>query len=340
MSPRLTSSTTSAPAARQRGDRALEHGDAARAVRLEERRLRLDDGGRCRERLDADVGEARQPVARRRAAPRRPAAPGAGRCRRTASRAPVERGVEAARRSVMRGPRGVPGRSVLGRGGRSRRRRRRWRIRARRARCSSSASTRTGADGSPNTAVPTETADAPARMNCSASSPVRMPPMPRIGRCGRACAPATRSARATGRIAGPDSPPVTPPSAGRIVSVSITMPEQGVDQREAVGAGVGAGARDQRDVGDVGRQLGEHRLGRVGRAPHRADHPRRGDRVAGEHLAAVLDVRAGDVDLEHRHGRMPGQPARQLDVLVGVRAGDRHDRARAVLGAARPGRCR
>ena len=52
--------------------------------------------------------------------------------------------------------------------------------------------------GSPNTAVPTDTADAPARMNCSASSPVRMPPMPRIGRCGRAGGPARRTARRPG----------------------------------------------------------------------------------------------------------------------------------------------
>ena len=44
--------------------------------------------------------------------------------------------------------------------------------------------TRIGAAGSLNTAVPTLTALAPANTNCSASSPVLMPPIPRIGTSG------------------------------------------------------------------------------------------------------------------------------------------------------------
>ena len=125
---------------------------------------------------------------------------------------------------------------------------------------------------------------------------------------------------------------MTPPSAGRQRVGVDHHAEQRVDQREPVGAGVGARPGDERDVGDVGRELGEDRLARVGGPPHRADHPRGRDRVAGEHLAAALDVRAGDVDLDHRHRRVAGQPAGQRDVLVGVPAGDRDDRARAVLG--------
>ena len=70
-----------------RGDGALQHGDAARAEPLEERRLRLDHRRRVGERLDAG---------RRRTAPARPASSAspharagrrAGRCRRTAGRA-------------------------------------------------------------------------------------------------------------------------------------------------------------------------------------------------------------------------------------------------------------
>ena len=90
----------------------------------------------------------------------------------------------------------------------------------------SSACTRATADGSLNTAVPTRTADAPARTNWSASRPVRMPPMPRIGTSGSAACTCQTQRSATGRMAGPDRPPVTPPSTGRIVSGSITIPSR------------------------------------------------------------------------------------------------------------------
>ena len=70
MSPRLTSSTTSAPAVAASRDRALEHGDAGRAERLEERRLRLDHRGRRRRTPRRRSGEALEPGRRRRSVPR------------------------------------------------------------------------------------------------------------------------------------------------------------------------------------------------------------------------------------------------------------------------------
>ncbi len=48
--------------------------------------------------------------------------------------------------------------------------------------------------------------------------------MPRIGTSGSAWCTCHTQRTATGRIAGPDSPPVTPPSTGRIRSVSMARP--------------------------------------------------------------------------------------------------------------------
>jgi len=73
-------------------------------------------------------------------------------------------------------------------------------------------------------AVPTLTIDAPARMSSSASCPVLTPPMPMIGTSGRASRTCQMQRTATGRMAGPDRPPVTPASAGRMVWVSMTIP--------------------------------------------------------------------------------------------------------------------
>ena len=88
-----------------------------------------------------------------------------------------------------------------------------------------------GRDGSLNVAVPTCTAEAPAATSSSASRPVRTPPTPMSGAVGRRpsriAAVTCHSARtATGRIAGPESPPVTPASWGRSRSVSTTMPSR------------------------------------------------------------------------------------------------------------------
>ena len=118
------------------------------------------------------------------------------------------------------------------------------------------------------------------------------PPMPRIGTSGRAACTCHTQRTATGRIAGPDSPPVTPASAGRIVSVSMTMPSSVliIDRPSAPASTHAAGDRD--DVGDVGRELGEHRHPGGAVAAHGGDDRGGGRRVAREHLAAVLDVGA------------------------------------------------
>ena len=88
---------------------------------------------------------------------------------------------------------------------------------------------RTTAPGSWNTAVPTCTALAPAATSWSASSALSTPPTPTIGAVGSrpsriAACTCQMQRTAIGRIAGPDRPPVTPASTGRIVTVSITMP--------------------------------------------------------------------------------------------------------------------
>ena len=64
---------------------------------------------------------------------------------------------------------------------------------------------------------------------------------------------------ATGRIAGPDRPPVTPAEL-RPHPVGVDdHAEQRVDHRQPVGAGLHAGLRRRDDVGDVGGELGEDR---------------------------------------------------------------------------------
>ena len=106
---------------------------------------------------------------------------------------------------------------------------------------------------------------------------------------------------ATGRIAGPDSPPVTPARCGRIVSVLITMPSRVLITDTPVGAGAHHGAGDRDDVGDVRRQLGEASASRGSLCRLTAWITSAADTgLAGEHLAAVLDVGAGDVDLDRR----------------------------------------
>ena len=73
----------------------------------------------------------------------------------------------------------------------------------------------TAAAGSIRVAVPICTAHAPASSISTTSSPVRTPPTPRIGTSGRARATSCTARSEIGRIAGPDSHPVTAPSRGR-----------------------------------------------------------------------------------------------------------------------------
>jgi hypothetical protein len=72
--------------------------------------------------------------------------------------------------------------------------------------------------------VPTATSDAPASRNSSASRPVRTPPVPMIGTSGSASRTCQTQRTATGRMAGPDSPPELPASAGRSDTGSMTRP--------------------------------------------------------------------------------------------------------------------
>src|SRR5690606_20706472 len=102
-------------------------------------------------------------------------------------------------------------------------------------------------------------------------------------------------------------------------------PLDGVDEGEAVGARVDAGQRYGDDVRDVWGELGED--GDAG--PHLvADRPhdgRGGGRVPGEHAAAVLDVGAGDVDLDAGDARHVAEPAAEVGVLLDAAAGDGDD---------------
>ncbi len=76
------------------------------------------------------------------------------------------------------------------------------------------------AAGSTKFAVPTATAVAPASMNSTASCALAMPPMPITGTRTASYTSHTMR-RATGLIAGPDSPPTRRASTGRCVSTSI-----------------------------------------------------------------------------------------------------------------------
>src|SRR5260221_9051351 len=80
------------------------------------------------------------------------------------------------------------------------------------------------ADGSWKIAVPMLTMAAPASRSSRPSGPVITPPIPIIGPSGSASRTCQMQRTATGLIAGPDRPPVSPASTGRIVSVSIAMP--------------------------------------------------------------------------------------------------------------------
>ena len=103
-------------------------------------------------------------------------------------------------------------------------------------------------------AVPTWTADAPAIMNSSASRAVVIPPIPITGTStSRQTCQTMR--RATGLIAGPESPPVTLASTGRRFFTIDGHADQGVDQREGIGTFRLRPAGDGGDVGDVRRKL-------------------------------------------------------------------------------------
>jgi hypothetical protein len=76
-------------------------------------------------------------------------------------------------------------------------------------------------------------------------------------------------------------------------------------------------------------------VGRVRGGTYRGDDVGGGDRVAGEHLAAALDVRAADVDLEAQYAGDPAQPLGQLGEVLDPGAGDGDQRPDAPLGQPR-----
>ena len=107
-------------------------------------------------------------------------------------------------------------------------------------------------------AVPTCTALAPAARNSSASRRSRSRP-PRRSAGRTAARQACTAASATGLSAGPERPPVTPPSSGSQRPAVDREPAQRVREHQRVGAAALGGARDRGDVGDVRRELDPQR---------------------------------------------------------------------------------
>ena len=201
----------------------------------------------------------------------------------------------------------------------------------------SSAWIRAGADGSLKTAVPTETADAPGEDELQGveAAADAAHAEDRHLRQRLVHLPDAAQRHRPDRRAGQ---PAGDPAEHRPHRVGVDdQPEQGVDHRQPVGAGVGHRAGDADDVGDVGAELGVDRLRRVGGGPDGADDVGGGDRVAGEHLAAALDVRAADVDLEPEHAGHAAQPGGQLGEVLDPGAGDRDEGPGARARPARAG---
>ena len=102
---------------------------------------------------------------------------------------------------------------------------------------------------------------------------------------------------AIGRMAGPLSPPMHVRDL-RPARLDVDgHGQEGVDERDGVGAGVLGGARERGDVGDVRRQLRDDRqvASTLRTALTTSSVP---IEAAAELDAALLDVRAGDVELD------------------------------------------
>ena len=106
-------------------------------------------------------------------------------------------------------------------------------------------------------------------------------------------------ASAIGRIAGPDRPPFPPPSHGSRASRRERPRSQRVDQRHRVRPTRLRAGGARRDVGGVGRELDDQRLGGT-----RAQHRQQGLELAriGPDVQAGRDVGAGHIELDRRHG--------------------------------------
>jgi hypothetical protein len=106
---------------------------------------------------------------------------------------------------------------------------------------------------------------------------------------------------AMGLMAGPERPPVTLAMRGARVSIDGQR-EEGVDQRDRVGAGLLRDAGHGGDAGDVGRELHHERAG--GAVRQRAVRCESEVGVGAEDHAAVAGVGAGGVELVDA---MPGR---------------------------------
>jgi hypothetical protein len=113
--------------------------------------------------------------------------------------------------------------------------------------------------------------DAPASSSSTASTPGPRPPTPTMGRSGSAACTSCTARTATGWIAGPDRPPPPPPSTGPAGLGVDGHAHDRVDEGDRLGAGLGCGGGDGRQVGDVGAELG----------PRGRPHRRRLERLGG-----------------------------------------------------------
>src|SRR5262245_56367679 len=103
--------------------------------------------------------------------------------------------------------------------------------------------------------------------------------------------------------------------------------EEGVHQRDGVRAGIFCGLGNRGDVGDVRGQLGDYRQARD--LLDGGDHVECAVQAASERDATLLDVRAGDVQLERVDAFGVRQNACQLDVFVESAPADVDDIGRA-----------
>ena len=106
--------------------------------------------------------------------------------------------------------------------------------------------------------------------------------------------------------------------------------EQGVDEGQPVRPGVHHRPGHGDQVGDVGGELGQDR--EAGGGLDGRDDLGRGRRVGGEHLAAVLDVGTGQVDLDQGDPRLAVEAGGQAAELVRAAADQAGDHGGAGVG--------
>ena len=187
--------------------------------------------------------------------------------------------------------------------------------------------------------MPTWTAFAPAIRNSRTCSTVSMPPIPKIGTFGSALRTSQTIRTATGRIAGPESPPVVKPIFGSRVSTSIERPTSVLmSERTSAPPSTAAFAAVTMSVtfGESFTTSGRRVAGRTA-----ATSALEGGRVVSEDHPPLHDVRAGDVQLDGGDARVVADPlddgaVLRLRVAPDVRE-DGGAQSRAASGASRRG---